>query len=64
MIKCVECGKAIADGGPRYVTANESFCRECWNKKDPKFKDAMLKRTLYGPAVEGDNFLNKIKYEK
>ena len=64
MIKCVECGEVITDGGPRHATPIGSFCQECWDKKDPRFKDDMLKRTLYGPAVEGYNFLNKIKYEK
>ena len=60
MSKCVECGGVIADGGPRHATPIGSFCQECWDKKDPKFKDDMLKRTMYGLAVEGDNFLNKI----
>lgn len=64
MIKCVECGKVIADGGPRYATPIGSFCPDCWRAKDPKFKDDLLKRTLYRLAVEGDNFLNKINYEK
>ena len=63
MSKCINCGKVIADGGPRYATSIGSFCRECWTGKDQKFKDYMLRRTLYGLAVEGDNFLNKIKYE-
>lgn len=48
MIKCVECGKVIADGGPRYATLIGSFCGECWAEKDQKFKDNMLKRALYG----------------
>nr|DAE54728.1 MAG TPA: NMD3 family [Caudoviricetes sp.] len=48
MIKCVECGKEIKEGGPRYATPIGSFCQECWDKKDPKFKDNMLKRALYG----------------
>jgi len=48
MIKCVECGKVIADGGPRYATPIGSFCGECWAEKDQKFKDNMLKRALYG----------------
>lgn len=48
MIKCVECGKEIKEGGPRYVTPIGSFCRDCWDKKDQKFKDETLKRTLYG----------------
>lgn len=64
MSKCVECGKVIADGGPLYATSKGSFCPECWDKKDQKFKDDMLKCTLYGRAVEVENFLNKIKYEK
>jgi hypothetical protein len=36
MIKCVECGKVIADGGPRYATPIGSFCGECWAEKDQK----------------------------
>ena len=48
MIKCVECGKEIKEGGPRYVTPIGSFCRDCWDKKDQKYKVDMLKRTLYG----------------
>lgn len=48
MIKCVECGKEIKEGGPRYVTPIGSFCRDCWGKKDQKYKGGMLKRTLYG----------------
>ena len=47
MIKCVECGKEIKEGGPRYASPIGSFCRECWHKKDQKFKDDMLKRVLY-----------------
>lgn len=60
MSKCINCGKVIADDGPRYATSIGSFCQECWDKKDPKFKDDIPKRTLYGLAVEGENFLNKI----
>lgn len=60
MIKCVECGKVIADGGPRYATPIGPFCPDCWDKKDQKYKDDMLKRTLYGLGVAGENFLNKI----
>lgn len=30
MIKCVECGKVIADGGPRYATPIGSFCPDCY----------------------------------
>lgn len=48
MIKCVECSKEIKEGGPRYVTPIGSFCRDCWDKKDQKYKGDMLKRTLYG----------------
>lgn len=48
MIKCVECGKVIADGGPRYATPIGSFCPECWEKKDQKYKDDMLQRAMYG----------------
>ena len=48
MIKCIECGKVIKDGGPRYATPDGSYCRECWHAKDQKFKDEMLKRVLYG----------------
>lgn len=53
MIKCVECGKEIKEGGPRYVTPIGSFCRDCWDKKDQKYKGDMLKRTLYGPPFYG-----------
>lgn len=60
MIKCVKCGRVIADGGPRYATPIGSFCCDCWRTKDQKFKDDMLKRTLYGLGVDGENFLNKI----
>lgn len=48
MIKCVECGKVIEEGGPRYATPDGSYCPECWDAKDQKFKDFMLKRALYG----------------
>lgn len=48
MIKCVECWKEIVDGGPRYVTQIGSFCCKCWEKKDQKYKDAMLIRAKYG----------------
>lgn len=48
MIKCIECGKVIKDGGPRYATPDGSYCCECWGTKDQKFKDAMLKRALFG----------------
>lgn len=37
MIKCIECGKEIVDGGPRYATPDGSFCCDCWEKKDQKF---------------------------
>lgn len=60
MIKCVECGKVIADGGPRYATPIGSFCCDCWDKKDQKYKDDMLKRTLYGLAVAGENSLIRL----
>lgn len=60
MSKCINCGKLIADGGPRYATPIGSFCPDCWRNKDQAFKDDMLKRTLYGLGVAGDNFLNKI----
>lgn len=56
MIKCIECGKTIKDGGPRYATPDGSYCRECWHAKDQKFKDDMLKRVLYGAAVRGARF--------
>ena len=60
MIKCVECGKVIADGGPRYATLIGSFCPDCWAKKDQKFKNDMLKRASYGfrPGAVGLMFLN------
>lgn len=48
MIKCIECGKVIKDGRPRYATQDGSYCCECWDTKDQKFKDEMLKRVLYG----------------
>lgn len=48
MIKCVECGKEIKEGGPRYATPIGSFCCDCWDKKDQKYKDDMLKRALCG----------------
>lgn len=48
MIQCVECGKVIAEGGPRYATPIGSFCCDCWDKKDQKYKDDMLKRALCG----------------
>lgn len=48
MIKCIECGKLIVDGGTRYATPDGSFCCDCWENKDQKFKDAMLKRAMYG----------------
>ncbi|WAX09024.1 hypothetical protein BT47P1_00049 [Bacteroides phage BT47P1] len=60
MIKCIECGKVIKDGGPRYATPDGSYCCECWANKDQKFKDDMLKRALYGAAVRGARFLNAI----
>lgn len=60
MIKGIECGKVIKDGGPRYATPDGSCCCECWANKDQKFKDDMLKRALYGAAVRGARFLNAI----
>lgn len=48
MIKCIECGKELIDGGTRYVTQIGSFCCKCWAAKDQKYKDAMLKRAMYG----------------
>lgn len=48
MIKCVECGKELIDGGTRYVTIVGSYCPRCWEKKDQKFKDASLIRAKYG----------------
>lgn len=48
MIKCIECGKVIEEGGPRYVALDGSYCPGCWEKKDQKHKDTMLKRALYG----------------
>lgn len=58
MIKCIECGEVIKDGGPRYATQDGSYCCECWDTKDQKFKDSMLKRALYGAAVRGAIFLD------
>lgn len=48
MIKCIECGKEIIDGGTRYVTSVGSFCCGCWEKKDQKYKDGLLIRAKYG----------------
>lgn len=48
MIKCVECGKELIDGGTRYAATDGSYCPECWEKKDQRHKDAMLKRALFG----------------
>ncbi|QIG63231.1 hypothetical protein ARB25_42 [Bacteroides phage ARB25] len=48
MIKCIECGKVIKDGGTRYVTIVGSYCPRCWAAKDQKFKDAALIRAKYG----------------
>ncbi|WAX09858.1 hypothetical protein BT681P2_00019 [Bacteroides phage BT681P2] len=48
MIKCVECGKELIDGGTRYATPDGPYCRKCWEAKDQKFKDEMLKRAVYG----------------
>lgn len=56
MIKCIECGKLIEDGGTRYVALHGSYCQGCWEKKDQKFKDGVLKRVLYGAAVRGARF--------
>ena len=48
MIKCVECGKEIIDGGTRYAATDGSYCPGCWEKKDQRHKDAMLIRAKYG----------------
>lgn len=48
MIKCIECGKELIDGGTRYATPVGQYCRKCWEKKDQKFKDERLKRAMYG----------------
>lgn len=48
MIKCIECGKELIDGGTRYVTQIGSFCCKCWEKKDQKYKDGLLIRAQYG----------------
>ncbi|WAX09224.1 hypothetical protein BT401P3_00028 [Bacteroides phage BT401P3] len=48
MIKCVECGKELIDGGTRYTAMDGPYCRKCWETKDQKFKDEMLERALYG----------------
>ena len=38
MIKCIECGKLIEEGGPRYAAPDGSYFPECWGNKDQKFK--------------------------
>lgn len=48
MIKCIECGKELIDGGTRYTATDGSYCPGCWEKKDQRYKDAMLKRAMYG----------------
>lgn len=48
MIKCVECGKEIMEGGTRYTATDSSYCPGCWEKKDQRHRDAMLKRAMYG----------------
>ncbi|WAX09277.1 hypothetical protein BT528P2_00022 [Bacteroides phage BT528P2] len=48
MIKCIECGKELTDGGTRYVTIVGSYCPRCWAAKDQMFKDAALIRAKYG----------------
>lgn len=48
MIKCIECGKEIVDGGTRYTATDGSYCPGCWEAKDQKFKDERLKRAMYG----------------
>lgn len=48
MIKCVECGKELMEGGPRYTATDGSYCPGCWEKKDQRHKDAMLIRAKYG----------------
>lgn len=48
MIKCIECGKELIDGGTRYATTHGSYCPRCWEKQDQRFKDEMLKRAMYG----------------
>lgn len=48
MIKCIECGKEITDGGTRYTATHGSYCPRCWEKQDQRFKDEMLKRAKYG----------------
>lgn len=48
MIKCIECGKTIEDGGTRYTATDGTYCHKCWEAKDQKFKDEMLIRAKYG----------------
>lgn len=48
MIKCVECGKELVNGGTRYVATDGSYCPRCWEKKDQRHKDAVLIRATYG----------------
>ena len=48
MIKCVECGKELIDGGTRYTAKNGPYCPRCWEKKDQGHKDAVLIRATYG----------------
>lgn len=60
MIKCVDCGKELKEGAPRYSTPVGPFCCDCWKKRDKKFKDDMLKQTLSKLAAKGERFLNAI----
>lgn len=48
MIKCIECGKELIDGGTRYTATDGSYCPGCWEKKDQKYKDGLLVRAMYG----------------
>lgn len=56
MIKCVECGKELIDGSTRYTATDGTYCPGCWEKKDQRYKDAMLIRAKYGL----DNFAKAI----
>lgn len=56
MIKCVECGKELTDGGTRYAATDGSYRHRCREKKDQKFRDETLKRAMYGL----DNFAKAI----
>lgn len=48
MIKCIECGKEVIEGGTRYAATYGTYCQRCWEKKDQRHKDAVLIRAKYG----------------